>query len=117
MSITVAFAPETGISAEQFVAEWNQSANSEAIGSAEIAETQRETFIDPAGVLLIASVITGIGVNVFSTALSDFLKEQFGKQDQTPAVNVNIVAPEDMVIHQIPQADGSVTFVITAKED
>lgn len=67
--------------------------------------------------MLIASVLTSIGATVFSAALYDFLKEKFGQPEQPPAVNVNIVAPEDMVIHQIPQADGSVTFVVTAKED
>lgn len=117
MSITVAFAPETGITAEQFIASWNASSNSESIGSAEIAATQRETYLDPASTMLIAQVLTSIGATVFSAALYDFLKDTFGKQAPTPGVHVNIVAPEDMVVHQTPQADGSVTFVVTAKED
>lgn len=116
MSITVVFAPETGISADQFSVAWNAAPEHDAIGPAVAFEAGAKTYLDPASTALLVGIATGIAVNVFSTALSDFLKQQFGKPQPPPGTTINVVAPQGFAVRQIAQADGSTLLVVSPQE-
>lgn len=110
MSMTeIVLDPVLGISAEQFAAQWNESACRE-IGSAELVVAQPKSFdIDPVTILIIGGVL-GVGFDSLKEAIKIALN-QLAEKKKAAGETLFVPAHAELVRHKRP--DGSELIVIT----
>lgn len=86
MDYPIAFSPELNLSVDDFSAAWNADPRMRALGAA-IARPRGglPTFLDPLTTMLLIGAMTGVSVNVLSSAVYDFLKQKFGRET-TPQI-------------------------------
>ena len=107
--IEIVLDPALGISAEQFAAEWNESACRE-IGSAELVVVQPKSFdIDPVTMLIIGGLL-GVGFDALKEAVKIALN-RLAEKKKAAGEMVFVSADAELVRHKRP--DGSELIVIT----
>lgn len=99
----IALDPSLNLSAEQFAAAWNADPEARTIGEAETAAAISKDFLDPATTMLLIGAVVGVGVNVLSAAIYDFLKKRLSP-DQKPVVVIQKENGEETIIVYIDRS-------------
>jgi hypothetical protein len=73
----IALSPELGLSPADFVAAWNEEAESRAHGQAHLAEATSKGYFEPITTTIVIGVVTGIAAN----ALYDLIKKVLVNKD------------------------------------
>jgi len=86
MHYRIAFEPDLGLSASEFVEAWNKSPFGKE-APAELPQSSAETFLSPeiTGILIGAAV--GIPVGVVTNFISEILKKKFLEKDAVKATS------------------------------
>ncbi|MEM6765135.1 MAG: hypothetical protein AAF655_09420 [Bacteroidota bacterium] len=85
--------PELGISKEEFVQAWNESAyNTQA--TAELNKEKTRSFMSPEMVIALVSAGVAIPATIISTFLAEYLKKKFLDNPQPTTTITTIQTPE-----------------------
>lgn len=91
MSVTIAFAPELNIDVGNFMQQWNASDYAGEYGELEAAPLAPVDYMEPELLMLVFSSMIGIGTNLLTEAIKEFLKQQFDPDAGVPAYEIREV--------------------------
>jgi hypothetical protein len=106
MSHSIALSPDIGLSADEFVAAWNQDPERRQAAQAKLASAKGAAF-DPALAQATTAVLGGLALGLATNALYDLIKkaiqEALARKGRPPA-RVEII--------QVTQPDGAQVLVV-----
>ncbi len=103
MDYPIALSPELGISAEEFMAAWNDTLECKDIALAELREEPPAGFSEPSSVLIFLSgVVSTVTLNVISNLITKIIEERLFKKNE---------------VVSLEQDDGTHILAVNEKEE
>lgn len=104
MQYLVAFDPQLGLSAAEFVSAWNAGEGA-AAGAAAVSQAPRETFLGPEATVALISAAASIPATVIATFVSEYLKKKFIAKDPPRVSVTTFTAPDGTPLLVVKQEE------------